>query len=62
MRIIYGDDCHGREVLSEPEPALPSGQHRLGRAQRRCRQEVRPGGLVPRLRSLPRAGVLQQLH
>lgn len=42
--------------------AVPRGEHRERRAQQRCRQEVRPGGVVPRQQDLPRAGLLLKLH
>ena len=49
-------------VLRVARTSLPRRQHRFGRAEQRCRQEVRLGGLVPRLQRVSRAGVVQQLH
>jgi len=42
--------------------STPGGQHRERRAEQRGSEEVRPGGLVPRVAQVPRAGLLLQLH
>jgi len=42
--------------------AAPGGQHRERRAEQRGGEEVRSGGLVPRVAQVPRAGLVLQLH
>lgn len=52
----------GGRVLPELGDILPGDKHRLGRAEQRGHQEVRPRGLVPGVRGVPRARVVLQLH
>lgn len=51
-----------RRILPEPGAVVPRGEHRLRRTEQRGHQEARPGGVVPGLRGVPRAGVVLQLH
>ena len=49
-------------LLPVAAAALPRHLHSERRTQQRSRQEVRPGGVVPHTRRVPRARVRQQLH
>ena len=55
-------DSELARVLRVAESSVPRGEHRVGRAEQRGGEEIRSGRMVPRVRSVPRAGVVQQLH
>jgi hypothetical protein len=62
IRNLRPNARHIRRVLREPPITLPGRQHRFGRTEQRCGQEMRPRSLVPLSGRIQRTRLGLQLH